>query len=188
MGTVPNEIENEEINAEEKSFLIDFDVDSVQEEIKFSWHAKIKGDLTGKIAFTFTGTANSEFLSSRIGFCILTPFKTCMGKSCLIENEKGEIHSGVFPRIIVPAEIHPFVNMTAMQYEIEPGANLKIVFEGDLFEMEDQRNWTDASYKTFCTPLRLKCPRLVKKRHSNLSNDNIGCNQDKYKTEAQEKK
>ena len=25
--------------------------------------------------------------------------------------------------------------------------------EGDTFEMEDQRNWTDASYKTYCRPL-----------------------------------
>jgi hypothetical protein len=24
-------------------------------------------------------------------------------------------------------------------------------YTGDIFEMEDQRNWTDASFKTFCT-------------------------------------
>ena len=35
---------------------------------------------------------------------------------------------------------------------------LKVSFTGDIFEMEDQRNWTDASYKTFCTPLRLPYP------------------------------
>jgi hypothetical protein len=31
-------------------------------------------------------------------------------------------------------------------------------FSGDAFEMEDQRNWTDASFKTFSTPLRLPYP------------------------------
>ena len=31
-------------------------------------------------------------------------------------------------------------------------------FAGDVFEMEDQRNWTDASYKTYCTPLALPFP------------------------------
>jgi hypothetical protein len=36
-------------------------------------------------------------------------------------------------------------------------------FEGDTFEMEDQRNWTDASFKTFCTPLRLPFPVELKK-------------------------
>jgi hypothetical protein len=31
-------------------------------------------------------------------------------------------------------------------------------FSGDLFEMEDQRNWTDASFKTYSTPLSLGYP------------------------------
>jgi len=34
-----------------------------------------------------------------------------------------------------------------------------ISFEGDVFETEDQRNWTDASFKTYCPPLRLPYPR-----------------------------
>mgnify|MGYP006195238293 CR=1 FL=1 len=29
---------------------------------------------------------------------------------------------------------------------------------GDVFEMEDQRNWTDASYKTYVRPLALPWP------------------------------
>jgi hypothetical protein len=38
------------------------------------------------------------------------------------------------------------------------GGEIVIRFEGDLWEMEDQRNWTDASYKTYSTPLRLPYP------------------------------
>jgi D-apionolactonase len=34
----------------------------------------------------------------------------------------------------------------------------EILFEGDVFETEDQRNWTDASYKTYSTPLELPFP------------------------------
>ncbi len=30
--------------------------------------------------------------------------------------------------------------------------------EGEVFEMEDQRNWTDASFKTYCRPLALPIP------------------------------
>ena len=32
------------------------------------------------------------------------------------------------------------------------------MFTGDLFETEDQRNWTDASFKTYCTPIGLAHP------------------------------
>jgi hypothetical protein len=34
--------------------------------------------------------------------------------------------------------------------------------EGDVFEMEDQRNWTDASFKTYCTPLHIPYPVEIK--------------------------
>src|SRR5262249_21605845 len=43
-------------------------------------------------------------------------------------------------------------------HEVEPGVWAELRMTGDLFEMEDQRNWIDASFKTFCTPLRLPFP------------------------------
>ena len=35
--------------------------------------------------------------------------------------------------------------------------------EGDAFEMEDQRNWSDASYKTYVRPLRRPWPYSLPK-------------------------
>ena len=38
-----------------------------------------------------------------------------------------------------------------------------MIFNGETFEMEDQRNWTDASFKTYCTPLSLPYPiKIIK--------------------------
>src|SRR6185369_6694664 len=55
----------------------------------------------------------------------------------------------------------PFVEMRAIAHEVEPGTWAEVRFAGDIFEMEDQRNWTDASYKTYCTPLRLPYPAPI---------------------------
>jgi hypothetical protein len=38
-----------------------------------------------------------------------------------------------------------------------------LTFSGDVFETEDQRNWTDASFKTYSTPLSLPFPVKVGK-------------------------
>jgi hypothetical protein len=38
---------------------------------------------------------------------------------------------------------------------------LALEFKGDLFELEDQRNWGDDSFKTYCTPLRVGFPRTI---------------------------
>src|SRR6185503_13427410 len=39
------------------------------------------------------------------------------------------------------------------------GGEVRFTFTGDLFEMEDQRNWTDDSFKTYSTPLALPWPK-----------------------------
>ncbi len=51
--------------------------------------------------------------------------------------------------------------MAAVAHEFIDDVWFTTEFGGDIFEMEDQRNWTDASYKTFSTPLRLPYPVQV---------------------------
>ncbi len=161
-GTVPNRITSLTLDQDESSFNIVFQVESIQNEIDFFWEGRIRGNSSGQIEFSFNGKARSDFLTSRIGFCILHPLATCMKKTCKVTDKNGQEHTGVFPSFIAPAQIEPFVDMQAMEYEVSPGVKVRLQFIGDLFEMEDQRNWSDASYKTFCTPLRFECPRLVK--------------------------
>ena len=55
------------------------------------------------------------------------------------------------------------MNMRAITHSVVPGLDAEVRFSGDIFEMEDQRNWTDASYKTYCTPLGLPFPVELKK-------------------------
>ena len=51
-----------------------------------------------------------------------------------------------------------------MTHELADGSDrFKVIMEGDTFETEDQRNWTDASFKTYCTPLGLPFPVEIKK-------------------------
>src|SRR5690349_22238810 len=48
--------------------------------------------------------------------------------------------------------------MRAITHQVLPGISAECRMEGDTFEMEDQRNWTDASYKTYVRPLGLPFP------------------------------
>jgi hypothetical protein len=54
------------------------------------------------------------------------------------------------------------MNMRVISHEVVPGCSAEVRFEGDIFEMEDQRNWTDASFKIYCTPLELPFPVEIK--------------------------
>ena len=101
------------------------------------------------------GVARTTFLRNRIGFCVLHP-PGCAGLACVVEKDDGTREQSAFPEAIAP--VAPFVDMRAIAYSVVPGVDVELRFTGDLFEMEDQRNWTDASFKTFCTPLRLPFP------------------------------
>jgi hypothetical protein len=53
--------------------------------------------------------------------------------------------------------------LRAITHEFLPGLKVTCRMEGDTFEMEDQRNWTDASYKTYVRPLALPWPYVIGK-------------------------
>jgi len=105
--------------------------------------------------------ARSDFLRNRIGLCILHPITECAGKPVAIEHVNGSLEQGSFPRDISPHQ--PFFDLRSLSYEVaNTGISARLEMEGDTFEMEDQRNWTDASFKTYCTPLALPLPHPVK--------------------------
>ena len=58
------------------------------------------------------------------------------------------------------------MNMRAITHEFAPGAKVDCRMEGDVYEMEDQRNWMDASYKTYVRPLAEPWPYTICKAAS----------------------
>jgi hypothetical protein len=168
-GTVLPVISNLRIEQAADSFQISYDAENHQGEIDFFWHATIAGNAQGAISFVMDGQARSTFLRNRIGFCILHPIRECAGAPCRLEHVDGSQEQAHFPRYIAPQTrvdgiihpVYPFANLRAVAHEVAPGVWATVRFAGETFEMEDQRNWTDASYKTYCTPLRLPFPAQV---------------------------
>jgi hypothetical protein len=154
--TVQPRLSNLQLHQLPQAFYLAFDVECRQGEIDFRWHGTIKGTPEGRLTFTLAGQAHSTFLRNRIGFCVLHPIRECAGRPCLVQHPDGTWEHGTFPRYISPHQ--PFLDICAIAHEPAPGLWAVVQFEGELFEMEDQRNWTDGSFKTYCTPLRLPYP------------------------------
>ena len=155
-GTVPPRISNLQLNRTTDTFHITYNVDNRESGIDFFWRGTISGDARGTVTFKMDGVAHTTFLRNRIGFCVLHPVRECAGMACRVEHVDGTVEQGSFPRYISPHQ--PLFDMRAISHQVAPGVWAEVRFEGDTFEMEDQRNWTDASYKTYCTPLALPFP------------------------------
>jgi hypothetical protein len=140
-------------------FTLGFTADCRAPGIDFSWHGRLEGDPEGRITYRFSGSAAEAFESNRIGFCLLHPIARVAGRPCQVEHVDGAVEEGEFPARISP--LQPFQDIRAVSYEPESGLRVTVRLTGDTFEMEDQRNWTDASFKTYCRPLGLPFPFTV---------------------------
>ncbi len=158
-GTVPATLSDVQISARADSFEISYVATHKQKEIEFVWRGHIRGASDGTIAFSMDGEVRSTFLRNRIGICVLHP-AACAGLPCEVEHSNGEVERGAFPLYISPHQ--PFFDIRSISHEPVSGVRAAVRFEGDVFEMEDQRNWTDASYKTYCTPISEPYPVQVK--------------------------
>ena len=159
-STVTPEVSNIQIRNRENNFDLTFDVICQDANIDFYWKGSISGNSQGEIEFIFEGVARSTFKRTRIGFCVLHS-PSASGQPWLIETTDGKKTKGHFPELISPHQ--PAKNLRSVTHLVKPGVQARIDLEGEIFEMEDQRNWTDASFKTYCTPLNLPYPVVVPK-------------------------
>ncbi|HBL78033.1 MAG: hypothetical protein A2W90_09015 [Bacteroidetes bacterium GWF2_42_66] len=157
-GTLDCTIDNENLSIESDRFKI---VYTAKYRDVFAARYQLQGTPDGTITFDMEGEVLSDFKKNRIGFCVLHPVEECMGRQCVINYADKDAVSGVFP-LAISAE-NPFKNIRSMRWKVLGNLEATLDFEGDIFEMEDQRNWTDSSYKTFCTPLDTPFPVLIKK-------------------------
>jgi hypothetical protein len=154
-GTVEPVISNLTLDAGERSFRIGFDCRHAEGEVDFTWRGTIVGAEDGAIAYRMDGEARSTFRRNRIGICLLHPVDAA-GAPYRLEKASGGEERGTLPEAISPHQ--PVMDVRALSHQVHPGVWVRFAFEGEVFEMEDQRNWTDASFKTYSTPLALPMP------------------------------
>lgn len=96
-----------------------------------------------------TATTAAPFRRNRIGLVVLHP-PTLAGTPVTIRHPASPPTDHAFPLWI--ASHQPATDVAGYTWTTGRTA-CTLDLSGDVFEMEDQRNWTDASFKTYSTPL-----------------------------------
>lgn len=137
----------------------------------------IKASEDNSITYAMEGLALTDFMTNRTGLCVLLPIASCRGQTATVRAPGGSTHLMTFPGIISPHQ--PAKNITGIEWRTPRHTQVRVDFEGDVFEMEDQRNWMDHSYKIYNRPLELPFPYIVKKgeKHSQKVIIRISTNQ-----------
>lgn len=159
-NTFPCHIENENISFSDTEFQITYDCFNSDGGVTvMEWKASIHGKDDGSITFELRGSATENFRKNRAGFCILHPLNLTRTDVTITHPDRSKTVSP-FPLEVAPE--NPFKNIESMEW-ISSDIPFSLFFEGDIFETEDQRNWGDASFKTFCTPLDKPFPVELKR-------------------------
>ena len=180
-GTVLPELSGYEIETGAEEFRIAYRASYREGELDLSAEIAIDGRADGRVRFTFHGMAGTDFPYCRIGVCVLHP-PAASGRRYRAESpegaSEGELPALIGPQLIRDGRIYAlFPPFRRLAISMAQGLEVDFSFEGDLFEMEDQRNWTDASFKTYSTPLALGFPHWARRGQSFTQSVEVGCPQ-----------
>lgn len=159
-GTYKAELTNLLISEHKAAFEVTYDGLCNGAQGRFSYRMKITGKASGVLTLEAEGVALTDFPTNRTGFVVLHPSEAAGGR-LTIRHSDGRIEETVFPEAISPDQ--PAFDISALTHEPAPGIICIVAMEGDAFEMEDQRNWTDASFKTYVRPLSKPRPYVITK-------------------------
>lgn len=110
-----------------------------------------------ELSITCDLVSADSFDTNRTGLVVLHP-PSLAGVPLRIVHPDGEADRARFPTAISPHQ--PAFDIAGLTWETH-GLEVDVRFTGDAFEMEDQRNWTDASFKTYNRPLALPFPYRI---------------------------
>ncbi|WP_432510628.1 hypothetical protein [Kineococcus sp. SYSU DK001] len=146
--TAPSAVSTLDVRGTDLLLTGTFDDDGGEDAVHGDWTltARATGDT---LTVDFTGTTRTAFSRNRFGLVVLHRTDDA-GRELHVRHPDGTSTTTAFPVDIAPHQ--PARGIAALAWS-RPGADVALEFSGDVFEMEDQRNWTDASFKTYSTPL-----------------------------------
>ena len=122
--------------------------DGGEDVVDATWEIGVRAH-AGRLAVEFTATARRAFQRNRFGLVVLHRPDDA-GTPLRVGHPDGSWTGTGFPVAIAPHQ--PARDVAELRWR-RPGVDVALEFRGDVFEMEDQRNWSDASFKTYSTPL-----------------------------------
>ncbi len=164
-NTIPATFGNSTLERADNWFSLEFDAANHYEDIALTWHGHIRGDADGSLSYAWTGQALGDFEYCKIGLNVHHALDAYAGRSFAIRTTTGPVE-GRFDADIVPQLVRDG-SLTAMTDYFDElsvsidGADAVFAFEGDLFELQDHRNWADANWKSYGTPLSFGFPMAI---------------------------
>ena len=152
----------EDLRIEERGdgFTVGYRAICADKTRRLTYDARIEASASGSLSFSATATPDTDILTNRTGFIVLHPASVA-GSAVSVEHVDSRREEAKFPELISPGQ--PIYLIRAVTHTAGPGVRVRCEMGPDAFEMEDQRNWGDASFKTYVRPKAMPAPYVLRK-------------------------
>jgi hypothetical protein len=164
-NTIPGVVLEREVVQGDGRFRVTFRQRHTYDDIDLEWDGVIEGAATGALVYEMRATAKRDFRYSKIGLNIHHGLREYRGRTFRARTQAGEL-VGTLSKDIEPQLVRDgsltamFDHFDAISFDLD-GVTADFTFDGDRFETQDHRNWSDANYKTYGTPLSFGFPRDI---------------------------
>ena len=163
-GTTAPVIDKLKVKQGKNNFSVSYSATCRDATQALRYEVGIEATAKGVVRFTANATPLTDVITNRTGFVVLHPLAGVVGEPVEIIHTDGKKRKARFPRIISPGQ--PVFEIRSLKHSVVPGVTATVLMEGNKFEMEDHRNWMDASYKTYVCSLLDPWPYTLKKGES----------------------
>lgn len=156
-NTIPGRMKNLKIVSDERALKFTFEMEHRYQEIDFAWTGIYEFNSDDTFRLSMSGKITQLFKYCKIGFNVHHGLATHRNRSFSIGTQ-DQRHEGHFGSELVPQLVKegfltamtPVYDDLSIQFDDFIG---HFTFAGDLFEMQDHRNWGDDNWKSYGTPL-----------------------------------
>ena len=120
---------------------------------------QVRGQADGSLHFAAQATPFSDLLTHRCGWVLMHPM-SAQGCAVKVQHVDGRVSLSTLPQE-VPAW-PPFTAVRSLSHEYAPGHWAEVFLLDEDYELEDQRNNADASFKTYSRSNFMPRPYLLK--------------------------
>jgi D-apionolactonase len=148
-----------EVDARREAFEVHVEAESVLDGATVAaWRLRAAGAAAGTLDAELRWRATADFSCNRVGLCVHHPTATWAGAawraSAAGAPTAGRLGDEVAPQPLVDGAYLPAVGPFESLTLERGGVWMRLTApEGEPLELEDQRNWGDASYKSYPSPV-----------------------------------
>jgi D-apionolactonase len=171
-NTIPGRLTHTAVERSDDHFVIRLQQEHRYQDIDVDFAAEIEGTADGILVYRVDSMCRGDFMYSKIGLNLHHGMDQYRQRPFAAATQEGRLE-GRFAEEITPQLIRDgsltamFPHFDALEVDLGEVA-VRFDFEGDRFETQDHRNWCDANWKTYGTPLEYGFP-MPAKRGATLS-------------------